>query len=136
MSKIAKSISTGIVSAASYKYIAGAETSRAVLLGGITGASVFGTDVVLGFVPALPSMFSFLGTYTMDGVSSLISAVLTTLFLSYKSEESLSIGTNLKAFVKHFLYALGSTVAELTSLQWLVELLECKSSNTNLNINN
>ena len=111
MSKIAKSISTGLISTASYKFIAKAETSRAVLLGAITGGSVFGTDIVLGFVPALSGMFSFLGTYAMDGVSSLISAVLTTLFLSYKSEESLSIGSNLKAFVKHFLYALGSTVA-------------------------
>ena len=111
MSKIAKSISTGLVSTASYKFIAGAETQRAILLGGITGVSVFGSDIVLGFVPSLPSMFSFLGTYAMDGVSSLLSAVLTTLFLSYKSEETLSIGTNLKAFAKHFLYALGSTVA-------------------------
>lgn len=112
MSKASKSLATGLAATAGYKFIAKANTTRAVVLGSITGGSVYFTDVVLGFIPSLPSMFSFLGTNAMDGVSSLIAAVLTSLFLTYKAEEELFHAfTDIKALAIAFLYALGSTVA-------------------------
>ena len=106
----AKSVATFGVSAASYKYLGGVGTSRSLLFGGISGVSVYTADNVIGLIPQLGSLFSFLQTYAMDGVSSLIASVAIVVFSNYKSAEKISMSVNAKSLVMHFLYNLGATI--------------------------
>lgn len=109
--KTAKSIGAGLASTIEYKFVAKAETGRAVTLGAITGASVYSTDMVVSYIPSLPGMFSFAGTYAMDVISSLISAILTSMFLSNAAGNGLTGDISVKSLGKHFVYSFGATVA-------------------------
>lgn len=111
MSTTAKAISTAVAATAAYHFIGDDTWGESVKYGLISGGSVLVTDTVIGWIPSLPRMFSFMSTYAMDGVSSLIAAVVISLMDQYFSGFGFSIGMDLfKDLFKNFLYSLGSTV--------------------------
>jgi hypothetical protein len=103
---VSKAIATTAVRAGLEIGVKGESSMEALKVGAVNGVSVLLVDSVVGLVP-LNSMLAFLGTYTEDVISSLISAVLMTLWEKYSQGQSFGI----KKFGVEFLYSFGSTVA-------------------------
>ena len=111
MSNTAKAISTGVVATGAYHFIGSNDWKTSATYGAVTGASVLFTDTVVGWLPSLPGMFSFLGAYAMDAVSSLISAVAISLMDMYFYGNGLEVSFEvIKDLLRNFLYSLGSTI--------------------------
>lgn len=111
MSKFSKAIATGASAIVINKYVGEVGTKSSIIIGGITGASTYLTDVVSGFIPQLRGMFSFAGGYAEDVISSLLATILTALYASYAGGMAFTdIVMDVKSFFVQFLYSLGATV--------------------------
>lgn len=107
-----KAIAVGLTTTAAYRFIAKDRLRTAAVYGGIGGASVLMTDFVVSYISVLPSMFSFLKSYAMDAVSSLIASVMSTLVETYYRGNGIAVsGEMIRELFMNFIYAFGSTVA-------------------------
>jgi hypothetical protein len=106
MNNAGKAVAAFGIRAGAEKFAKGAGTSRSLKVGAVTGASVLMSDTVIGFIP-IPGMLSFLGVWSQDVVSSILSALITTMWMRPAGDEGGPMHT---AFLKEFLYSMGSTV--------------------------
>lgn len=107
MNNAGKAVAAFGIRAGAESFIKGGSMSRSVKVGGVTGVSVLVSDSVINLIP-IPGMLSFLGVWTQDVVSSVLSAAVTSMWMRGDSEEGMP---SFKVFLKEFLYSMGSTVA-------------------------
>lgn len=107
MNNAGKAVAAFGIRAGAESFIKGGSISRSVKVGGVTGVSVLVSDSVINLIP-IPGILSFLGVWSQDVVSSLLSAIFTTMWMRGEDEEGLP---SFKIFFKEFLYSMGSAVA-------------------------